>query len=31
MQTIEVQPDIPDTQPALSRRRLLEDSLFGAL
>jgi quinol monooxygenase YgiN len=31
MKTIEVQPDSPDTQPALSRRRLLEGSLLGAL
>jgi heme-degrading monooxygenase HmoA len=31
MKTIEVQPDSPDTQPALSRRLLLEGSVFGAL
>jgi len=30
MKTIEVQPDRPDTQPALSRRLLLEGSLLGA-
>jgi hypothetical protein len=31
MPTIEVQPDSPDTQPASSRRLLLEGSLLGAL
>src|ERR1700674_1638486 len=31
MKTIEERPDSPDTQPASSRRRLLEGSLFGAL
>src|ERR1700731_4882065 len=31
MKTIEVQPDSPDTRPALSGRRLLEGSPFGAL
>ena len=31
MKTIEEPPDSPDTQPASSRRRLLEGSLFGAL
>jgi len=31
MKTIDERPDSPDTQPASSRRRLLEGSLFGAL
>jgi quinol monooxygenase YgiN len=31
MKTIEVQPDSPDTLPAVSRRLLLEGGLFGAL
>jgi quinol monooxygenase YgiN len=31
MKTIEVQSDSPGTRPALSRRRMLEGSLFGAL
>ena len=31
MKTIEELPDSTDTQPASSRRRLLEGSLFGAL